>query len=142
MFFRFIRELRDELKRFLGELVRGLIFEFYFKVRGEFEKYFVVIVGDVVMENVFKIGVKLIIVFYDFKMKRKEYFFEIEDIVVFLIVINFFGIIMKVLLDIVRKVFGLVERGRNVYILVSGEEDLVVILVVLYVLFGMFVLYG
>ncbi|WCN27617.1 GTP-dependent dephospho-CoA kinase [Thermococcus kodakarensis] len=142
MFFRLTRELRDELKRPLGELVRGPIPEPYLKVRGELEKHPVVTVGDVVTENVLKIGVKPIIALYDLKTKRKEYSPEIEDTAVFLTVTNPPGTITKALLDTVRKAFGLAERGRNVHILVSGEEDLAAIPAVLYAPLGTLVLYG
>lgn len=113
MFFRLTRELRDELKRPLGELVRGPIPEPYLKVRGELEKHPVVTVGDVVTENVLKIGVKPIIALYDLKTKRKEYSPEIEDTAVFLTVTNPPGTITKALLDTVRKAFGLAERGET-----------------------------
>ncbi len=115
MFFRLTRELRDELKRPpLGELVRGPIPEPYLKVRGgELEKHppVVTVGGDVVTENVLKIGVKPIIALYDLKTKRKEYSPEIEDTAVFLTVTNPPGTITKALLDTVRKAFGLAERG-------------------------------
>ncbi|WP_054841088.1 DUF359 domain-containing protein [Thermococcus peptonophilus] len=146
MFFRLTEDLRNQLKKPpLGELVRGgRSPEPYLKVRGgKLEKHPVVTVGDVVTENVLKIGVKPIIAFYDLKTKRKEYSPEIEDTAVFLTVTNPPGTITKALLDTVRKAFGLAERGRNVHVLVSGEEDLAAIPAVLYAPpLGTLVLYG
>jgi uncharacterized protein (UPF0218 family) len=142
MLFRLTRDLRNRLKRPLGELVRGPIPEPYLKVRDELEKHPIVTVGDVVTENVLKLGIRPIVALYDLKTKRKEYSPKIEDSAVFLTVTNPPGVITKALLDAVRKAFGLAGRGRNVHILVNGEEDLGAIPAVLYAPLGSIVLYG
>ena len=142
MIFRLTEELRRELKEPLGELIRGPIPEPYLRIRDELRGKTVVTVGDVVTENVLKLGLSPSLALYDLKTKRAEYSPEINAQAVFLTVSNPPGTITKALLDAIRKAFRLVERGRPVHILVNGEEDLGAIPAVLYAPYGSVVLYG
>nr|WP_088855671.1 GTP-dependent dephospho-CoA kinase [Thermococcus siculi] len=136
-------ELRRELKQPLGTLIRGEIPEPYYRVRDELERAkHVVTVGDVVTENVLKIGIQPSVAIYDHKTKRKDYDPDIETDAVVMTVQNPAGTITKALLNAIRKGFGLAERGRRVYIKVNGEEDLAAIPAVLYAPYGSLVLYG
>lgn len=142
-YFKLTPELRKVLKEPLGRLIRGEIPEPYLKIRGELEKArHVVTVGDVVTENVLKLGIKPNLAIYDHKTKRREYSPEIENEAVIITVQNPPGTITKALLNAIRKGFGLAERGRRVYIKVCGEEDLAAIPAVLYAPEGSVVLYG
>ncbi|WP_297479894.1 GTP-dependent dephospho-CoA kinase [Thermococcus sp.] len=142
MLFRLTKELRRELKKPLGELIRGPIPEPYFRIKNELRGKTVVTVGDVVTENVLKLGLSPSLALYDLKTKRAEYSPDINAKAVFMTVSNPPGTITKALLDAIRKAFRLVERGRPVHILVSGEEDLGAIPAVLYAPYGSVVLYG
>ncbi|WP_297089749.1 GTP-dependent dephospho-CoA kinase [Thermococcus sp.] len=143
MLFVLTPELRRELKAPLGELVEGEIPEPYRMIRGELEKArHVVTVGDVVTENVLRLGIKPSVAIYDHKTKRREYNPDIETGAVVMTVQNPAGTITKALLNAIRKGFGLAERGRRVYIKVCGEEDLAAIPAVLYAPYGSIVLYG
>ncbi|AFL94965.1 hypothetical protein CL1_0760 [Thermococcus cleftensis] len=136
-------ELRKALKEPLGELVRGEIPEPYVKIREELEKArHVVTVGDVVTENVIKLGISPSLAIYDHRTKRKAYNPSIDPGAVVMTVQNPAGTITKALLNAIRKGFGLAERGRRVYIKVNGEEDLAAIPAVLYAPPGSVVLYG
>jgi uncharacterized protein (UPF0218 family) len=143
MLFVLTPELRRELKEPLGELVRGEIPEPYLRVKGELEKArYVITVGDVVTENVLKVGIKPSLAIYDHRTKRHEYHPDIETGAVVMTVQNPAGTITKALLNAIKKGFGLAERGRRVYIKVYGEEDLAAIPAVLYAPVGSIVLYG
>ena len=142
MLFRLTRELRRELKKPLGELIRGPIPEPYLRIKDELRGKTVVTVGDVVTENVLKLGLFPSLALYDLKTKRADYSPDINAKAVFMTVSNPPGTITKALLDAIRKAFRLVERGRPVHILVSGEEDLGAIPAVLYAPYGSIVLYG
>ncbi len=142
MYFRLTEELRRELKKPLGELVKGPIPEPYEKLRDELSGKFIVTVGDVVTENVLRLGITPNVALYDLKTKRKEYSPDIHENAVFMTVKNPSGTITKALLDAVRKAVSLAERGRPVQILVNGEEDLAAIPAVLYAPLGSVVLYG
>ncbi|CAD5243418.1 conserved protein of unknown function [Thermococcus camini] len=136
-------ELRRELKDPLGELIRGKIPEPYLRLKGELERAgYVVTVGDVVTENVLKLGIRPSIAIYDHRTKRHEYNPDIETGSVVMTVQNPPGTITKALLNAIRKGFGLAARGRRVYIKVYGEEDLAAIPAVLYAPYGSLVLYG
>jgi uncharacterized protein (UPF0218 family) len=136
-------QLRKELKQPLGTLVRGEIPEPYYRIRGELERArHVVTVGDVVTENVLKLGIHPSVAIYDHKTKRRDYDPDIEADAVVMTVQNPAGTITKALLNAIRKGFGLAERGRRVYIKVNGEEDLAAIPAVLYAPHGSLVLYG
>ncbi len=142
MLFRLTKELRRELKKPLGKLIRGPIPEPYFQIKNELRGKTIVTVGDVVTENVLKLGLSPSLALYDLKTKRAEYSPDINAKAVFMTVLNPPGTITKALLDAIRKAFRLVERGRPVHILVSGEEDLGAIPAVLYAPYGSVVLYG
>jgi len=142
MYFRLTDELRSSLKQPLGVLVRGPIPEPYEKLKGELSGRFVVTVGDVVTENLIRLGVTPDVSLYDLKTKRKEYSPNINGDAVFMTVKNPPGTITKALLDTVRKAVRLAKRGRPVQILVNGEEDLAAIPAVLYAPYGSVVLYG
>lgn len=142
MLFRLTEELRRELKKPLGELIRGPIPEPYFRIKDELRGKTVITVGDVVTENVVKLGISPSLAIYDLKTKRADYSPDINQKAVFMTVTNPPGAITKALLDTIRKAFGLVEKGRPVHILVSGEEDLGAIPAVLYAPYGSLVLYG
>ncbi len=135
--------LRSELKEPLGRLVRGQIPVPYERIRGELQKApHVITVGDVVTENVLKLGIKPTMAIYDHRTKRREYNPDIETDAVLMTVQNPAGTITKALLNAIRKGFGLAERGRRVYIKVNGEEDLAAIPAVLYAPLGSLVIYG
>jgi uncharacterized protein (UPF0218 family) len=143
MLFVLTPELRKALKEPLGRLVRGEIPEPYLRIKGELERArHVVTVGDVVTENVLKVGIKPSLAIYDHRTKRREYTPDIETGAVVMTVQNPRGTITKALLNAIKKGFGLAERGRRVYIKVNGEEDLAAIPAVLYAPEGTLVLYG
>ncbi len=142
MYFRLTEELRRELKKPLGELVKGPIPEPYEKLGDELRGKFLVTVGDVVTENILRLGITPNVALYDLKTKRKEYSPDIHENAVFMTVKNPPGTITKALLDAIRKAVRLAERGRPVQILVNGEEDLAAIPAVLYAPLGGLVLYG
>ncbi|ACJ17402.1 hypothetical protein, conserved [Thermococcus onnurineus NA1] len=141
--FKLTPELRKELKDPLGKLIRGEIPKPYLMIREELERArHVVTVGDVVTENVLRLGIKPSLAIYDHKTKRQEYSPDIESDAVIMTVQNPPGTITKALLNAIKKGFGLAERGRKVYIKVCGEEDLAAIPAVLYAPEGSVVLYG
>jgi len=142
MLFRLTEELRRELKKPLGELIKGPIPEPYLRIRGQLEGKTVITVGDVVTENVLRLGVSPSLAFYDLRTKRTDYSPDINAKAVFLTVSNPPGTITKALLEATRKAFRIVERGRPVHVLVSGEEDLAAIPAVLYAPLNSVVLYG
>ncbi|AEH25006.1 GTP-dependent dephospho-CoA kinase [Pyrococcus yayanosii] len=141
--FRLPPELRGELKRPLGELIRGPIPGPYLKVRERLARARnLVTVGDVVTENVLKLGVKPSIAIYDHRTERRDYKPDIEPDAVVITVQNPPGTITKELLEAIRKAYELVGRGKRVYIIVGGEEDLATIPAVLYASPGTLVVYG
>ncbi|WP_297516383.1 GTP-dependent dephospho-CoA kinase [Thermococcus sp.] len=142
MLFRLTKELRRELKKPLGELIKGPIPEPYLRIKDELRGKTVITVGDVVTENVLKLGISPSLALYDLRTKRTDYSPDINAKAVFMTVSNPPGTITKALLDAVRKAFRLVERGRPVHILVSGEEDLGAVPAVLYAPLNSVVLYG
>ncbi|WP_297499797.1 GTP-dependent dephospho-CoA kinase family protein [Thermococcus sp.] len=142
MYFRLTPELRALLKSPLGSLIRGPIPEPYLRIRKELDGRFVITVGDVVTENLLRLGITPSIALYDLKTKRKEYSPNIKADAVFMTVKNPPGTITKALLDTVRKAVRLALRGRPVQIIVNGEEDLGAIPAVLHAPIGAVVLYG
>ena len=135
--------LQDELKEPLGELVRGEIPEPYLRVLPLLrEAPFLITVGDVVTENVIRLGVYPSVAIYDHRTKRKAYNPSVGSEAVFLTVKNPPGTITKALLNAVRKGVEIAGRGRRVHIKVNGEEDLAAIPAVLYAPLGSVVLYG
>ncbi|WP_461865467.1 GTP-dependent dephospho-CoA kinase [Thermococcus sp.] len=135
--------LRDELKKPLGELVKGEIPEPYLNSLEKMKKaHYLITVGDVVTENVLKLGLKPSIAIYDHKTKREEYHPKIDADAVIMTVNNPPGTVTKALLNAIRKAFETAQRGRNVYIKVYGEEDLAAIPAVLYAPIGSLVIYG
>ncbi|WP_297464308.1 GTP-dependent dephospho-CoA kinase [Thermococcus sp.] len=141
-YFRLTPELRGELKRPLGRLIRGEIPEPYRRIRDELEGKLVVTVGDVVTENVLKLGIRPDLAVYDHRTKRRDYTPQIDDDALLITVRNPPGTITKALLNAIRKGFGLAGKGRRVRIVVDGEEDLAAIPAVLYAPIGSVVLYG
>ncbi len=136
-------ELRASLKEPLGELIRGEIPRPYLRIKDELERApFIITVGDVVTENVLRLGIKPSVAIYDHRTKRRDYDPDIEADAVLMTVRNPPGTITKALLNAIRKGFGLARRGRRVYISVNGEEDLAAIPAVLYAPVGSVVLYG
>jgi uncharacterized protein (UPF0218 family) len=136
-------ELRGELKEPLGELIKGEIPEPYLRLKPILEKDpFIVTVGDVVTENVLRLGIEPDIAVYDHKTKRREYSPEVSSNAVFLTVKNPPGTITKALLNALRKGVEIALRGRRVQVKVNGEEDLAAIPAVLYAPLGSLVLYG
>jgi hypothetical protein len=143
MYFRLTSDLRKLLKEPLGRLERGRIPEPYLRARGELERAdYLVTVGDVVTENVLKLGLKPAVAIYDHRTHRREYDPDITDSAVVMTVQNPPGTITKALLNAIRKGFLLAKRGRRVYIKVNGEEDLAAIPAVLYAPEGSVVVYG
>jgi uncharacterized protein (UPF0218 family) len=142
VYFLLTPQLRGELKNPLGELVRGEIPEPYLKIRNLLNDSFLVTVGDVVTENVLKLGIQPNVAIYDHKTKRKEYNPEVDSNAVILTVKNPPGTVTKALLNAVKKGVEISLRGRRVHIKVNGEEDLAAIPAVLYAPLGSIVLYG
>ncbi len=136
--------LRGELKEPLGELVKGEIPDPYHKILPALGRApFLITVGDVVTENVIKLGIHPSVAVYDHRTKRKEYAPSVDDLeVVFLTVKNPPGTITKALLNAIRKGVEIAGRGKKVHIKVNGEEDLAAIPAVLYAPYGSLVLYG
>lgn len=142
LYFLLTPKLRGELKEPLGELVRGKIPEPYLKIRNMLDGSFLITVGDVVTENVSRLGVQPNVAIYDHKTKRKEYNPEVDSSAVILTVKNPPGAVTKALLNAVRKGVEIALRGMRVHIKVNGEEDLAAIPAVLYAPLGSIVLYG
>ncbi|ACS33003.1 GTP-dependent dephospho-CoA kinase [Thermococcus gammatolerans] len=135
--------LRDKLKEPLGELVRGEIPEPYLRILPLLRKVpFLITVGDVVTENVIRLGMHPSVAIYDHRTKRRDYNPSVGSEAVFLTVRNPPGTITKALLNAVRKGVEIAGRGRSVHIKVNGEEDLAAIPAVLYAPLGSVVLYG
>ncbi len=135
--------LRASLKEPLGELIRGEIPRPYLRIKDELERApFIITVGDVVTENVLRLGIKPSVAIYDHRTKRQEYNPNINDDAVLMTVRNPAGTITKDLLNAIRKGFELAKQGRRVYISVNGEEDLAAIPAVIYAPVGSVVLYG
>ncbi len=142
-YFKLPLSLRNELKKPLGELVKGDIPRPYLDSLEKMKKAaYLITVGDVVTENVLKLGLKPSIAIYDHKTKRKDYDPEIDADAVIMTVNNPPGTVTKALLNAIRKAFETAQRGRNVYIKVYGEEDLAAIPAVLYAPLGSLVIYG
>ncbi|NJF26156.1 GTP-dependent dephospho-CoA kinase [Thermococcus sp. Bubb.Bath] len=136
-------ELRGELKEPLGELIEGEIPKPYLRLRPILEKdAFTITVGDVVTENVLRLGIEPNIAVYDHKTKRREYSPKVSSNAVFLTVKNPPGTVTKALLNALRKGVEIALRGRRVQVKVNGEEDLAAIPAVLYAPLGSLVLYG
>ena len=142
-YYKLTEELREDLKKPLGKLVEGEMPQPYLKASEEFKNApFLVTVGDVVTENVLRVGIKPSLAIYDHKTKRKEYEPDIELGAVVLTTKNPPGTITKALLNAVKKSFELVKRGKRVYLKVNGEEDLAAIPAVIYAPEGALVIYG
>ncbi|ASJ01211.1 GTP-dependent dephospho-CoA kinase [Thermococcus gorgonarius] len=135
-------QLREELKEPLGELIRGKIPEPYLRIKDRIKGAFLVTVGDVVTENVLKLGIEPNLAVYDHRTKRRDYNPDVDSNAVVLTVKNPPGTVTKALLNAVRKGVGIALRGRSVHIKVNGEEDLAAIPAVLYAPTGSVVLYG
>ena len=142
-YYKLTENLRNELKKPLGELIGGEMPQPYLKSREELKKApFLVTVGDVVTENVLRIGIKPSVAIYDYKTKRKEYVPDIELGAVVLTTKNPPGTITKALLNAVKKSFELAKKGKRVYLKVNGEEDLAAIPAIIYAPEGALVIYG
>jgi len=142
-YFKLTETLRKELKNPIGRLVKGEMPRPYLISRKELENApCLITVGDVVTENVLRLGIRPSIAIYDHKTKRKEYKPDIELGAVVLTTKNPAGTITKALLNAIKKSFELAKRGRRVYIKVNGEEDLAAIPAVLYAPEGALVVYG
>ncbi|NPA48294.1 MAG: DUF359 domain-containing protein [Thermococci archaeon] len=139
-------ELRRELKKPLGTLIRGELPSPYGRIMGILKSAPAVItVGDVVTENTMKAGITPDLAIYDGRTKRKEHEFEPEkdDNTILIDIVNPPGTITYQLLTAVRDALREhKKRGRNVYIRVHGEEDLAAIPAVIYAPYGGVVLYG
>lgn len=143
LYFYLTPKLRGELKEPLGELVRGKVPGPYLKIRPILEKVpFIITVGDVVTENIIKLGLYPDVAVYDHRTKRRDCTPPVDLEAVFLTVKNPPGTITKALLNAVRKGVEIASRGRKVHIKVNGEEDLAAIPAVLYAPYGSVVLYG
>jgi len=135
--------LRNELKRPLGELIKGEAPLPYLRILEKVRKAnYIITVGDIVTENILGVGVFPDIAIYDHKTKRKEYNPKIELDAVIITVNNPAGTITKALLTTLKRSIELVRRGKKVCINVCGEEDLAVIPAVLYAPKGTLVIYG
>ena len=142
-YFKLPISLRSELKKPLGELVRGELPRPYILVKEKLEKApYLITVGDVVTENVLKLGIKPSVAIYDHKTERSEYNPEIEFDAVILTANNPPATITKALLNAIRKSIELAKRGLKVHIKVHGEEDLAAIPAVLYAPLNSLVVYG
>ncbi|MDV3103981.1 GTP-dependent dephospho-CoA kinase [Thermococcus waiotapuensis] len=135
-------QLREELKEPLGELIRGEIPEPYLRIRDRIRGAFLVTVGDVVTENVLKLGIEPNLAVYDHRTKRRDYSPDVDSNAVVLTVKNPPGTVTKALLNALRRGVEIALRGRSVHVRVNGEEDLAAIPAVLYAPAGSVVLYG
>ncbi|HIP74963.1 MAG TPA: DUF359 domain-containing protein [Thermococcus paralvinellae] len=142
-YFKLPLSLRNDLKKPLGELVKGELPSPYILAKEKLrEAPYLITVGDVVTENVLKLGIKPSVAVYDHKTERNEYNPEIESNAVILTARNPPGTITKALLNAIRKSIELAKRGMKVHIKVCGEEDLAAIPAVLYAPLDSLVIYG
>ncbi|CUX77247.1 GTP-dependent dephospho-CoA kinase [Thermococcus chitonophagus] len=139
--FRLPEKLRYELKKPMGKLIEGEIPKPYLKIKDSIS-HPLVTVGDVVTENILKVGVLPNLAIYDHKTERREYKPKIDTNAIILTVKNPPGVITIPLLRSVKKGYELVNRGKNVHIIVNGEEDLATIPAVLYAPYGATIIYG
>lgn len=136
-------EMREELKKPLGELVRGEIPSPYIKSLEIFKSVtYLITVGDVVTENTVRLGIEPDIAIYDYKTEREEYKPEVEGKAIVITVHNPPATITKALLNAIKKSVELIRRNRQVHIKVCGEEDLAAIPAVVYAPIGSLVIYG
>ncbi|BAA31034.1 GTP-dependent dephospho-CoA kinase [Pyrococcus horikoshii] len=137
-------ELRQELKNPLGELIEGNIPEPYVKAKNiiEGDDGVLITVGDVVTENIMRVGLNPNLAIYDHKTERREYKPRIIINGVLLTVKNPPGTITLPLLKSIKKAYSLILNGKSVHIVVNGEEDLATIPAVLYAPLGATVIYG
>ena len=135
--------LRNELKRPLGELIKGEAPLPYLRILEKIRKAnYIITVGDIVTENLLRVGVFPDIAIYDHKTKRRKYNSKIELDAVVITVNNPAGTITKTLLVAIKRSVELARKGKRVCIDVCGEEDLAVIPAVLYAPEGTLVIYG
>ncbi len=141
-YFLLTSDLREELKKPLGELIRGDIPKPYLVIKDRIRDSFLITVGDVVTENVLTLGIMPNVAIYDHKTKRRDYNPNVDLNAVVLTVKNPPGTVTKALLNTVKKGVEIALRGKSVHIKVNGEEDLAAIPAVLYAPYGSVVLYG
>ncbi|CAB50591.1 GTP-dependent dephospho-CoA kinase [Pyrococcus abyssi] len=136
--------LRSELKKPVGELIEGDIPTPYLKVKDILTNEDpLVTVGDVVTENIMKVGLNPNLAIYDHKTERREYKPNIRSVEGVLITVkNPPGTITLPLLKAIKKAYSLLSHGKRVHIVVDGEEDLATIPAVLYAPIGTTVIYG
>ncbi|AEC51813.1 hypothetical protein PNA2_0897 [Pyrococcus sp. NA2] len=141
--FKLPEKLRRELKKPIGQLIPGKMPEPYLKVREIVERESLLItVGDVVTENVLKVGLNPVLAIYDHKTERREYKPKINVNGVIMTVKNPPGVITLPLLKVIKKAYSLISSGKRVHIIINGEEDLATIPAVLYAPYGAIVIYG
>ncbi|AFK22007.1 GTP-dependent dephospho-CoA kinase [Pyrococcus sp. ST04] len=133
--------LRHELKKPMGKLIRGEIPRPYLEIRDKVSNPLIT-VGDVVTENILKVGLTPNLAIYDHKTERREYRPDIKTNAIMLTVKNPPGMITLSLLKAIKKAYLLVNRGKNVHIIINGEEDLATIPAVLYAPYNSYVIYG
>lgn len=142
-YFKLPVEMREELKAPLGRLVKGEIPQPYLESREAFKSSpCLITVGDVVTENIIKLGIKPHLALYDYKTERRGYSPEVDEDAVIITVNNPAATITSALLRAMRRAVELIGRGRRVHIRVCGEEDLATVPAVVYAPEGALVVYG
>lgn len=143
IYYKLPERLRSKLKAPLGQLVKGPLPKPYFDSLKKFKSApYLITVGDVVTENVIKLGIKPDVAIYDHKTERKVYNPEVNSNAVILTANNPPATITKALLNAIKKSIELAKRGKGVHIKICGEEDLAAIPAVIYAPAGSLVIYG
>ncbi len=146
LYFKLTPELRNELKRPLGVLIKGSPPLTYERLKRELEELgkapLVITVGDVVTENVLRLGIKPDLAIYDERTKRTSHGFRPKTTggkPTIVEVKNPPGTVTIQLIDAVRRALRFKTPS---YIKVIGEEDLAAIPAVIHAPTGSVVLYG
>lgn len=135
-------ELRDELKKPLGLLIRGTIgevVETINRIVGGLRSGKIITVGDIISRSLFERGVKVDVFIVDNKSMRKPIEPKDYDAKRILRVSNPAGTIAE---DSWRVIEEAINSEGPTGVLVDGEEDLLTIVAVLLAPEGSLVMYG
>jgi uncharacterized protein (UPF0218 family) len=135
-------ELRVKLKEPFGLLVQGSFSETMRELMvivGREKPPVIVAVGDTVSRNLHERGVDVQLFITDNKRRRKRIQSRIFPVKSVVCVRNPAGVITR---EAVVAVRGALEGGEQVHVVVDGEEDLLVLVAVLYAPLGSLVVYG
>ncbi|RLF16650.1 MAG: DUF359 domain-containing protein [Thermoprotei archaeon] len=136
-------ELRPTLQKPLGRLLKGPTERIYSALLMEASSRMsprIIAVGDVVVEDSLKHGVKLDLAIVDYKTKRRGR--PLELAVEFRRVVKVVNPPGHLSLDAMDVLKSLIEEGGGALMEVEGEEDLLTIPSVLYAPLNSLVIYG